>query len=268
MVEIFDNIRKIYRFIAPGEELQDKIEFYSESSAEATQNHLGGQSFTVKMFSSWTPTIWINLGPSYKLAIDKKRFVVPAGGSILVLRDTIVERINQSSDHIFTIKFHPGGLEYLLGIQQPKLLGKLVDAHEILPKYLVYNIRAAHGIEERASLIETFFLDKFQSKKRNDNYFDLVKNSIATYESGNLKFNVDELAGRMFLSSKTINRYFKRVIGTTPKHYLSILRAREALPSYIADRRNFDPAFFGYYDKSHFYKEMVKFTGSGLKGTN
>jgi len=74
MVEIFDNIRKIYRFTAPREELSDKIEFFSESCAESTQLHTRGDPFTVKMFSSWTPTIWINLGPSYELAVNKKRF--------------------------------------------------------------------------------------------------------------------------------------------------------------------------------------------------
>jgi AraC-like DNA-binding protein len=265
MVEIFDNIRKIYQFKAPREELSDKIEFFSESCAAATQAHISGQPFTVKMFSSWTPTVWINLGPSYKLVIDKKSFVVPAGKSILVLRDTIVERINQPADHIFTIKFHPGGLESLLGIQQSMFSGKWVDVHEILSKQLVYMLVAAHCIEERIELIETWLLDQIRSKKRGDNYFELVKNSIATYESGRLKYNVDELAAQVFLSSKTINRYFKRVIGTTPKQYLSNLRAREALTSFVADRKAFDPSLFGYYDNSHFYKEMVKFTGSGFK---
>jgi hypothetical protein len=37
MVEIFDNIRKIYRFGTPGAELAEHIEFFAESSIEATQ---------------------------------------------------------------------------------------------------------------------------------------------------------------------------------------------------------------------------------------
>jgi hypothetical protein len=66
MIEIFDDIRKIYQFGSPCEELADYIDFFSESSFEATRTHIGNSDFTVKMFPSWTPTFWINLGPSYQ----------------------------------------------------------------------------------------------------------------------------------------------------------------------------------------------------------
>ena len=57
MVEIFDNIRKIYTFSEACPELADHIEFFSESSFEATKKYIDGEHFSVKMFPSWTPTI-------------------------------------------------------------------------------------------------------------------------------------------------------------------------------------------------------------------
>lgn len=69
MVEIFDNIRKIYTFTEACPELADHIEFFSESSVESTQKYIGNSNFSVKMFPSWTPTFYINLGAPYLIAV-------------------------------------------------------------------------------------------------------------------------------------------------------------------------------------------------------
>src|SRR5437868_4464907 len=118
MVEIFDDIRKIYHFSPPCEELAGYIEFFSESSTEATRVDIGNTKFSVKMFPSWTPTIWINLGSPYYLTTGNHRHLIAAKKDILILRDTVVERHNLPTDHIFSIKFFPGGLEAILALDQ------------------------------------------------------------------------------------------------------------------------------------------------------
>jgi|GEM_PF-4537439 len=64
MVEIFEDIRKIYEFRQPCSELSPYIEFFSESSADKTARLIYQDSFSVKMFQSWTPTIWFNFSLS------------------------------------------------------------------------------------------------------------------------------------------------------------------------------------------------------------
>ncbi|WP_218155324.1 helix-turn-helix domain-containing protein [Chitinophaga sp. YR627] len=68
----------------------------------------------------------------------------------------------------------------------------------------------------------------------------------------------------MFLTSKSINRYFSKVIGLPPKAYFSILRTRAALTDFIQARETFDPWDYGYYDLSHFSKDVAKLTGQRL----
>ncbi|MDP9048100.1 MAG: helix-turn-helix domain-containing protein, partial [Bacteroidota bacterium] len=85
-----------------------------------------------------------------------------------------------------------------------------------------------------------------------------------TYNSTGLQFNNSEMAEKMFTTSKTINRYFNNVIGTSPKNYFSIMRARTALTGYVTSKQQFIPFEYGYYDMSHFYKDVVKFTGQRL----
>src|SRR6185312_454868 len=127
MVEIFQNIRKIYTFQQPCPELAEHIEFFSESSIEATRQHIAGESFSVKMFPSWTPTFYINLGEHYEMEVGNKRYFINADEDVLILRNSIVERYNTPADNIFTVKFYPGGLEAVLDIKQNMLIDKVVN---------------------------------------------------------------------------------------------------------------------------------------------
>ncbi|GAB3494809.1 hypothetical protein GCM10027341_11390 [Spirosoma knui] len=264
MTEIFDNIRKLYRFYTPTNELAQHIEFFSESSAEETYQHVASNPFTVRMFPSWTPTCYINLGEPYQMVVGANRYLIQKDADVLLLRNSIVERFNLPTDHIFTIKFYPGGLEAILGINQVQLVDQVVRLETILPVALIQRVKQLNEFAERIELLESFFLSQYVSRKRADHYRTIVTNTIGTFEASGLVFNPGQLADRTFVTAKTINRYFHRVVGVSPKQYLSSVRVRAALTGYVANRTQFSPDDFGYYDMSHFYKDVVRFTGQKL----
>ena len=285
MTEIFDDIKKIYQFSPPCGELADYIEFFSESSFEETTRWSAGKHFTVKMFPSWTPTFWINLGTPYQLVSGRDIHLIKPQDDILILRDSIVTRHNLSSDYIFTVKFFPGGLEAILGINQAKFINTVIDLKTILPARLLQSIRRPMTFQQRMELLQHFFLLQHSRQKKKDHYLQLVQDSIALYTENSMQYNTGEIAGKMFLASKTINRYFHQVVGTSPKKYFSILRARTALTAYVATRQTlaatdrtrtaansdhrkghgaFSPCDFGFHDMSHFYKEVARFTGTTI----
>jgi len=262
MVEIFQNIRKIYTFQQPSEELAEHIEFFSESSIEATQQHVSGKNFSVKMFASWTPTFYINLGSPYEILVGNKHHFIAADEDILILRNSIVERYNTPTDNIFTVKFYPGSLEAVLDIKQRLLADKVISLKKILPAKLLKKIKQPVTFTERVELIGDFFCSNL--RKPNDYYLKFVKDAIDNFSKTGLQASNADLAERMFTTSKTINRYFNQVIGTSPKNYFSIMRARTALTGYVSNKPDFIPFDYGYYDMSHFYKDVVKFTGKKL----
>lgn len=262
MTEIFQNIRQLYFFSSPCPELTNYIEFFSESDPEATREYACGQDFSIKMFPSFTPTFWFILGSSYDLCMGDKHYHVAQGTNILVVRDGIVERFNRPSDHIFTIKFFPGALEAIFGIDQSKIINQPVNLEQILSSHLINKIKEKISFRDKVNFLEQYFIREINRKKKRDHYIRFVNDTIGLYESGDMKYNVNELAEKLFTSSKTINRYFNQIVGTSPKNYFSILRARTALTDYISDKRKFDPTTFGYYDASHFYKAIQQFTGT------
>jgi AraC-like DNA-binding protein len=261
MVEIFQNIRKIYAFNKPCEELIEQVEFFAESSLEKTRQHFVNERFTVKMFPSWTPTFYINLGEPYHITVGNKQYLIKANDDILILRNSIVERHNLPADNIFTVKFNPGGLEAILGINQVKCIDQVIDLSAILPASLLKKIKQPICFEERIELMQQYLLSCYKKTPGTDYYRRMVHDAIGEYTAASLQLNTSAVAEKVFITSKTINRYFNRVVGISPKNYFAILRTRLALTSFIKDKELFVPGDYGYYDRSHFYKDVVKFTG-------
>jgi AraC-like DNA-binding protein len=217
--------------------------------------------FTVEMFPSWTPTFWINLGTPYRLTTGHGSYRLPADSDILVLRDSTMTRHNLPADHLFSVKFFPGGLEAVLGISQTKFIGAVVRLNEVLPATLIAQLKSAAGFGQRRSLLEGFFLKSLSRRPKKDHYAQLIRDSVGFYEYAGMHPNTTELAARHFVHSRTINRYFHQVIGLSPKKYFTLVRARAALAGFLANRQQFSPDAFGYYDRSHFYRAARAFTG-------
>jgi len=266
MVEIFNDIRKVHQFAAPCDELAAHIEFFSESMPPAESllgNNLAPEFKSVKMFPSYTPTFWINLGTPYYLSVADKTHLIKACDDILVLRDTSVEKFKQPTDHIFTVKFLPGGLEAVLGINQAMLIGRVINLKTVLPPALLKKIKLPLCFEERLELMQNFLLSCYKGPN-SDHYLQFVTDCIENYDAAGMQINTSQMAEKMFVTSKTINRYFNKVVGISPKNYFSIMRTRVALTAYVNQKEIFTPYDFGYYDMSHFYKNVVKFTGQKL----
>jgi AraC-like DNA-binding protein len=262
VVEIFENIRKLYEFRAPCQDLAAHIEFFSESCPDATRQYTAEEHFSVKMFPSWTPTFYINLGERYHITIGHRTYAVSKEQDIAILRNTIVERYNAPTDHIFTVKFYPGSLETVLNINQTGLIDRVTDLSRLLPAGLIASVKEAGSFGERVAILECYLLDQYQNKSVNR--LDFVREAIGNYVLGDLLPGINELAEKQFVSSKTLNRNFHRVVGTSPKNYFSVIRARTALSAYVLRDPLFSPTAFGYYDMSHFYKEVIAFTGEKL----
>ncbi|HEX6426608.1 MAG TPA: helix-turn-helix domain-containing protein [Niastella sp.] len=265
MTEIFDNIRKLYQFKTPCEALGDHIEFFSESSLDAMDRYIGTNEFTVKLFPSYTPTIWLNLGAPYQLKNGSTWQVVNEYTDILLLRNEIVERRNLPTDNIFTVKFNPGGFETIFGISQTTIGSNIIPVENIIPVAIIKKLKGLGSFKDRMTLLENLFLEKLEKNKKQEGfYLQCIKDTVNAFTGSGLEAAVSELAKKLYITEKTLYRCFTKVIGTSPKNYLAITRARSALTCYVTDSTGFSPYDHGYYDMSHFYKDVVKFTGHKL----
>lgn len=264
MTEIFENIKKLYLFKSPCIELEPYIEFFSETSLAATKAYIQSSVFTVKLFPSYTPTIWINLGTPYHLKNGANWKKIDEYTDVLVLRNEIIERRNLPTDNIFTIKFFPGALEAIFGISQTEIGSEIIDVSQIIPSHLIKRLKNQSSIEDRIVLLEHFFLHKLYSNDKNSYYLNCIQQTIDAFNQSGLILKNKELVQNLAFSNKSMYRYFTKTIGSSPKNYLMLTRARIALTAYVNDIDSFSPYEYGYFDRSHFYKDMIKFTGKKL----
>jgi AraC-like DNA-binding protein len=264
MIEIFQNIREIYDFRKPVEDLAHFVEFFSESSPSGFDQYFAKGHSQSGMFASWTPTFYINLGTPYQIELDKVFHHIGATDDILILRNGQVTRHILPTDRIFTVKFYPGGLEAVLGISQTRLDHKVIPLGQVLPPSLLMKMKQPITFTERVLIIQEYLLLQRAKRTKKDHYLKIVNDAIGEYHTTGMQLNTSQVAERLFLTSKSINRYFSKVIGLPPKAYFSILRTRAALAAFIQARETFDPWDYGYYDLSHFSKDVVKLTGQRL----
>jgi AraC-like DNA-binding protein len=264
MVEIFDNIRKLYQFQAPCPELAQHIEFFSETSLEATNHYIQAATFTVKLFPSFTPTIWLNLGSPYHLKNGDQLHLIDAHADILLLRNEIVERKNLPTDNIFTVKFNPGGFEAVFGIPQTKIGSHVINVNHFIPDTILRKLKRLDGFDDRKRLLEQLFLEKLAKHNKAAHALQYVRDMIDAFYVSGMEHSNQELARQFYLTNKTLYRYFTHVIGASPKSFFGTVRARTALTAYVGDKSAFSPYTYGYYDMSHFYKDVVRFTGQKL----
>lgn len=261
MTEIFDDIRQFYRFAAPCPELAAYIDFFSESDLGHTRETIGDNPFSIKLFPSYTPTIWINLGADYTLKSAKQAHKVAKSKSVLVLRGQTLERQNQPNDHIFTIKFKPCGFEAIFGVPQSRIDGKMYDANELFGMDIRKKIVELNGLAARAAYFERLFCERLNKAKKEQFTMMKINATVEYYISSGMELKTSVLAEQVYVTEKSLYRYFVNNIGTSPKNYLNNLRIRASLEKYIQDRANFSVHDFGFYDLSHFYKSYELFTG-------
>jgi AraC-like DNA-binding protein len=264
MTEIFDDIKKLYKFKKPCFELQKYIEFFSESSVKSNLEFIEEKEFTVQLFPSFTPTIWLNLGAPYKLKNGFEHKLIGEKGDVLVLRHTIVERTILPTDNIFTIKFYPSAFEALLGISQAEIGHNIVDVNDIISPLILKKLKGLGTFEDRIALLEQFFVDKLHGNSSENHLFNIITVATDSFMESGMELKNNALASQLCLSEKSFYRYFKQGVGTNPKNYFSILRARNALVAYQKDKKGFSPYDFGYFDFGHFSKDVVHFTGRSL----
>lgn len=118
-------------------------------------------------------------------------------------------------------------------------------------------LNAANNNRNRVAIVEQFLCSKLFYNKTDG----LVAEAIANIYSKNGLTRIEALANGLYISLDAFEKRFRKVTGTTPKQFSSIVRLRSIVlrdgsTSFI------DLAFeSGYYDQSHFNKDFKLFTG-------
>jgi AraC-like DNA-binding protein len=142
------------------------------------------------------------------------------------------------------IRLKPLGKEYYL--DQCETLERFSAFAKIAGDDRLQNFAA----QVSADIRETVQVEQIDRRKRL--LFDQLEQT-----AGNI--DVETLSAQAFWSARQINRYLNKLLGIPFKSYSSILKCYAAYKEIKAGDLNPD---LGFYDQSHFIREIKKYTGT------
>lgn len=196
------------------------------------------------------------------------------GSSLLQPRSFLFGQITKyieiaptGSSGIISARFLPQGISPFINIPVTSLENKAVAIAEIFADgtLLEKHVINANNNEERIKLIESFLLSKLVES----NAIDAITRSCveAIFQSQG-QIGVVELAGKMNINRRNMERKFTTMIGMSPKQLARVARLQSTLK--MLEQKKFTSLTSlayenGYYDQAHFIKDFKEFTGMSPK---
>ena len=166
-------------------------------------------------------------------------------------------------DYIIGIKFHVGALYSWLRAPLNYYVDREVNLREVIQlneKKLLAQLALLTTDEQKVKLIQKY-LKPFVSKPSQE--IVKVRAMLKEVKLNSHLTKVDMLADISTLSARTIQRYFKRYVGLSPKWLIRKYRLHQALAMLEQDDVNFLDIvdWLGYSDQSHLIRDFKEIIG-------
>ncbi|HKO81093.1 MAG TPA: helix-turn-helix domain-containing protein, partial [Chitinophagaceae bacterium] len=127
------------------------------------------------------------------------------------------------------------------------------------------NVIAATNNRERIKLIESFLLSRLVDPKTIN---AITKDCIDVIFQSQGQIEVLELADKLKINRRSMERKFVAAIGMSPKQLSRVVRLQATLK--MLDQKSYTSLTSlayenGYYDQAHFIKDFKEFTGMSPK---
>lgn len=112
--------------------------------------------------------------------------------------------------------------------------------------------------QQRIAMVEKFLLSELK-KTASD---VLVSEAIHQIKLSKGNIKIKELLSGLPISRDPFEKRFRKITGTSPKHFAAIIRLKNLIENYSSNVNLTEAAYSaGYYDQAHFIKDFRAFTG-------
>ncbi len=166
---------------------------------------------------------------------------------------------------VFGVKFRPGGFYPFLRAPVSGLTNRSVPLAQVFgPAGPALEAALLAEFEDDGRLVALAEEFLRQAQPERDELVDLLNQAIDLVRTGPALFRVEDLAGQLPLSQRTLQRLFRRYVGVGPKWVIKRYRLHEAAERLAGDRPP-DLARLaqelGYFDQAHFIKDFKAIVG-------
>ncbi len=166
-------------------------------------------------------------------------------------------QLNKNIDYM-GVRLKPSIFYLLFNIESDKIMDNQIQFSDIEKEISINKILDLKNTNERIEYLKHYLLQKTKEQKE----IPFMKIVEKIYESPNEQ-SVTNIAKKFGYNERNLYRVFKRNFGVSPKVLLNILRLHLCLTLILENKMNLiDIALScGFYDQSHFIKEIKRYTG-------
>ena len=112
--------------------------------------------------------------------------------------------------------------------------------------------------KKRVAIIEQFLLSQLKDRETDKLIIEAVK--LIYQSKGTIK--IKELSEKLFISQSPLEKRFRRIVGTTPKKFSSIIRFNSVV-SNLGEAKSLSEICYenNFFDHAHLIKDFKQFTG-------
>lgn len=183
-----------------------------------------------------------------------------AGITGLVDRPAIFQ--NTSNIGTILVFFTEPGFAAFSSCPANELFNQSISLEEVFDRQQVADTKeklaAAADDRQRIRLVEQFLLRHLKDSQRDKLVIEAVKLIYAS--GGHLK--ISDLQKKLLISPSALEKRFRRLVGTTPKKFSSIVRFNNVLKELDKARSLTDLCYeHNFFDQAHFIKDFKQYTG-------
>lgn len=196
--------------------------------------------------------------PSVQLVFEKG-----ASAVFGVMRERFSRRL-EGKGHAFGVKFRPGGFYPLWGRPVSGMTDRTVDVREALGEEggaLEGKMLATRDQDEMARLAEAFLRERLPRPDRNVVLLARIFDEMCSHPE---MTTVEDLAARLEMNKRALQRLFSRYVGVGPKWVIRRYRLHEAAERLAGgEATNWAETALelGYFDQAHFVKDFKAMVG-------
>ncbi len=143
-----------------------------------------------------------------------------------------------------------------------ELFNLSLSLEELFDKNKIHEVEEklslAHSDKQRLSIVERFLLSQLKDRQADKLIVEAVK--LIYQSKGTIR--ISELNQKLAISQSPLEKRFRKVVGTSPKKFASIIRFNSLLTEVQQKKSLADICYdYHFFDQAHFIKEFKQFTG-------